>query len=126
MRLGLEFDCGLHPGHDGKRERRELRRQLLDAEPESDDQQRRGWQWRTLDCDWRLFNLLVRASGSGWIGGLRHNQFQHKPELERGHSSRRMQRELQSTAEWNRDRKPNHNIRCRNWSYAIDCLQLLS
>jgi hypothetical protein len=94
MRHGLEFDCGLHPGHDGKRERGKLRRQLLDTEPESDDQQRRGWQWQTLDCHRSLLELLICASDSGWIDGFRHNQFKHKPELERGHSPRRMQREL--------------------------------
>ena len=105
-------------------ERRKLCRQLLDAEPKSGDQQRRGWQRRTVDCDWRLFNLLVRASDSDWIGGLRYDQLQHEPELERGQSTCRMQRELQGTAEWNRDREPNHNVRCCNWSHAFDRLQL--
>jgi hypothetical protein len=50
MRDCMERHCGLYPRHDGKRGRRKLRREFLDAEPESLDQQRRSRQRRTLDC----------------------------------------------------------------------------
>jgi chitodextrinase len=51
--------------------------QFLDAEPKSRDQQRRAWQWPTLDCDWRLLELLVRASCSDGIGGIWDDAIQH-------------------------------------------------
>jgi hypothetical protein len=126
MRNGMERHCGLHPRHDGKRGRRKLRREFLDTEPESVDQQRRRWQWTTLDCDRPLFNLLGRASHSDWIGGVRDHQLQHKLELECSYPTRRVQCQLQGTAGRNLDRKPNHNIRCSDWSHALDYLQLHS
>ncbi len=124
MRHGMERDCGLHRRHDGEPEWRKLCRQLLDAEPESGDQQRRSWQRRTLDCDGSLFDLLDRAGRSDWIGGFGHDSIQHEPELEHGHSTRGMQCQLQGPAERNFDRIPNHNVRCRDWSHAFDNLQL--
>jgi hypothetical protein len=90
MRNGVERHCGLHRRHDGEPERRKLRRQFLDAEPESGDQQRRSWQRRTLDRDWRLFDLLGCASYSDWTGGIRNDELQHKPELEYRYSPRGM------------------------------------
>ena len=86
----MECHCDLYPGHDCESERRELRRQLLDAESESGDQQRRGWQRPTLDCDWPMFDLFDRTGYSDWTGGIRYNQLEHKLELECGYSTRRM------------------------------------
>jgi hypothetical protein len=77
MRHGVERYDGLHPRHDGERKRRKLRRQFLDAEPKSGDQQRRTWQRPTLDRDWRLLELLVRASCSDGIGGIWDDAIQH-------------------------------------------------
>jgi hypothetical protein len=90
----MERHGDLHRRHDGQCGRRKLRRQFLDAEPESDDQQRRSWHGRALDRDWPLFDLLVGTSYSDWLSGIGDDQLQHKPELERGHSPRRMQCEL--------------------------------
>jgi len=75
-----------------------------------------------VDRDWPLFDLLVRASDSDGIGGIWDDAIQHKPELDGGQPTRGMRCELQGIAEFNRDRKPNHNIRCRDWSYAVDHL----
>ena len=58
LRNGVERHCGLHRGHDGECWRRKLRRQFLDTEPESLDQQRRSRQRRTLDRDHTLLDLL--------------------------------------------------------------------
>jgi hypothetical protein len=90
----MELNSGLYRRHDGKRERRKLRRQLLDAEQQSRYQQRRGWQRRTLDRDRRLLELLIRASGSDGTRCLRHNQLQHEPWLVGGHSTGGMHGEL--------------------------------
>jgi len=122
MQHTVERYCDLHPRHDSESGWTELRCQFLDTEPKSGNEQWRGGQWSTLDCDGRMFNLLNQAVYSDWIGGLRNDKFQHKSELDGSRPSRRVHCQLQRTAERGFDCNPNHHIRYCDWPFTFDKL----
>jgi hypothetical protein len=94
MRNGVERDCRVYARHDGQLWRRKLCRQFLDAKSKSFDEQRWGRQWRTLDCDYSVFDMFGCASDSEWIGGVGDDQHKYKLGLEFGQSTGRLHCEL--------------------------------
>ena len=79
---------------------------------------------RTLDCNWSMFHMLGSAGCANGIGGVRNHAIQHELELERGYSTGRMQRQLQSPAKQRFNSVPNHNVRCGNRPHTIHNLWL--
>lgn len=66
-----------------------------------------------------------QAEHSNGIGGIGHDRFQHKPELERSQSSERMQYQL---FDHGRAFDTHHqlNLRYRGWTDAFNQLHLLA
>jgi hypothetical protein len=64
-----------------------------------------------------------RCTTTNWFGRVWHNQLRHKPELDSGHSSRKLHdQQLHRVAEWNLDWNRNRHILCRQRTCGIDRL----
>ena len=84
MQYGVERHGDLYRGHDGEPERRELRGELLDAEPESGQLQRRRGERSAVDGDGSVFDLLDGTGDSYRTDGFGHDQHWDEPGVDGG------------------------------------------